>query len=101
MKSVLFHMRGVREWNLVIHEYAPDDRATGTMTVTNRHGTRVMRMTGVLDKRWMDEIGCDEMRLLDENDRTGNQLEFGRYALEFWHSGELSASFPIDSCDPL
>ena len=61
MNGLLLRVPGVCCWHLDIHEYASDDRATGTLSVTTAKRSQSLRLVGVLDDRWMSEIGCDEI----------------------------------------
>ena len=103
VSGLIWHMQGIRRWNLDIHEYSSPDRATGTMSITSSKETRALRLVGDLDERWMDEIGCDEMRIIALDTPGGDQLSLQRYRLEFWSGGEMgvAGSFAIDSFEAL
>lgn len=106
MADLLFHMQGILRWHLEILEYADEDRVTGMLSLANGEGSVVLRLEGALDERWMGEIGCDEIRIIDAGDSDDTQCEFGRYRLELLElstRGETSpnGSFVLDSFETL
>ncbi len=101
MAGLIFHVKGVRRWDLAVHEYSYPDRAVGTLSMAAGATSRTIRLAGVLDERWMSEIGGDEIRIVDLG--AGVPPGTGRYRLELWSRGAIgtNGSFEVDSFEAL
>ena len=95
----VFRMEGIQRRTSDIEQYA-GPLTTVKVILSAKEQNNTLRLVLRDDLRQFQEVGGDEVRIVDLSEVDPDTLKFGgRYRFEWWWNGALYASFKIDDFD--